>query len=222
MKVQIYSHKSAEDAAMSVASGVDFIGTSTGEKGRLAAEVDFATCREIFGAIPKEAGAMKVALTVAWELDEIIETVQAVNPDIIHLSGDIADLPVEQVAVLRKIISPVKIMQAIPVGGPEAVKLALEYQPVSDYLILDTDLSGFPGIGATGATHDWAVSAEIVSRVNIPIILAGGLSPDNVAEAIRHVKPWCVDSFSHTNLPGSKQKDPERVKAFVEAAKSAL
>jgi len=222
MKVQIYSHKSAEDAAMSVVAGVDFIGTSTGEKGRLEAEVDFAACREIFAAIPKEAGAMKVALTVAWELDEIIEMVQAVNPDIIHLSGDIADLPAEQVAVLRKIISPVKIMQAIPVGGWKAVKLALEYQPVSDYLILDTDLSGFPGIGATGATHDWAVSAEIVKRANIPVILAGGLSPDNVVEAIRSVKPWCVDSFSHTNLPGSKQKDPERVKAFVEAAKSAL
>lgn len=222
MKVQIYSHKSAEDAIMCVAAGVDFIGTSTGEKGRLKAEVDFATCREIFEAIPKESGAMKVALTVAWELDEIIETVQAVKPDIVHLSGDIADLPVEQVAVLRKIISPVKIMQAIPVGGSEAVKLAVEYQPVSDYFILDTDLSDFPGIGATGAIHDWAVSAEIVKRVNIPVILAGGLSPDNVVEAIHSVKPWCVDSFSHTNLPGSKQKDPERVKAFVEAAKSAL
>ncbi len=81
MKVQIYSHKIPKDAAMSVASGVNFIGVSTGAKGRLTAEVNFARCREIFAAMPQEVGATKVALTVAWELEEIIETVQAVNPD---------------------------------------------------------------------------------------------------------------------------------------------
>jgi len=220
MKVQIYSHKTAEDAALSAAAGVDFIGTATGQQGRLADEVDFATCRKIFSGIPLDSNAMKVALTVAWELEEIVETVRAVNPNIIHLSGDIANLPAEKVAKLRPMISPVKIMQAIPVSGPEAIEQALIYQYVSDYLILDTDLSNFTGIGATGAVHDWSISAEIVRLVNIPIILAGGLKPENVAEAIRAVKPWCVDSFSHTNLPGSKRKDPERVKAFVATAKT--
>lgn len=221
MKVQIYAHKTPEDAAMSAAAGVDFIGVSMGEKGRLKDEVTFAKCRQIFDAI-KETGVMRVALTVAWELAAIIETVQAVEPDVIHLSGDIADLPPAQVAELRKAISPVKIMQAIPVSGPETIKLARQYQPMSDYFILDTDLADFVGIGATGATHDWRISTEIVRRVHIPVILAGGLSPENVAEAIRAVKPWCVDPFSHTNLPGSKRKDPARVKAFAETAKSAL
>jgi phosphoribosylanthranilate isomerase len=222
MKVQIYAHKTPEDAAMSVAAGVDFVGVSTGEKGRLKDEVNFAACREIFAAISRETGAMRVALTVAWELDEIIETIEAVKPDVIHLSGNIHDLPAAQVAELRQARPLVKIMQAIPVSGPEAIDLALAYQPVSDYFILDTDLSGFTGIGATGAVHDWRISAEIVRRVNIPVILAGGLKPDNVAEAIRLVKPWCVDSFTHTNIPGSKRKDPDKVKAFVAAAKSAL
>jgi hypothetical protein len=115
-----------------------------------------------------------------------------------------------------------KIMQAIPVGGLEAIDLVLEYQPMCDYFLLDTDLSGFIGIGATGTTHDWNISAQIVRQANIPSILAGGLRPENVAEAIRVVKPWCVDSFTHTNIPGTKRKDPKRVKAFVEAATSAL
>ncbi|NIP69005.1 MAG: phosphoribosylanthranilate isomerase, partial [Planctomycetales bacterium] len=78
MKVQIYAHKTPEDAAMSVAAGVDFIGVTTGEQGRLKDEVNFAACREIFAAVPAEI--MKVALTVAWDLAEIIETVQAVQP----------------------------------------------------------------------------------------------------------------------------------------------
>lgn len=205
---------------MSAAAGVDFIGVSTGEKGRLKDELSFAQCRALFAALPP--GPMRVALTVAWELDEIIETVRAVQPDVIHLSGDIADLSAAQVADLRQAIPLTKIMQAIPVGGPAAIELALEYQPVCDYFILDTDLTDYIGIGATGAVHDWQISAEIVRRVNIPIILAGGLAPENVAEAIRVVKPWCVDSFTHTNLPGSKRKDPERVKAFVAEARSAL
>ena len=217
MKIQIYAHKTPEDAAMSAAAGVNFIGVSTGERQRLSAEVDFATCCAIFATLPPEA--MKVALTVAWELDEIIETVQAVQPDVIHLSGDIADLPTARVAELRQAIPLTKIMQAIPVGGPESVALALEYAPFSDYIILDTDRSGYTGVGATGATHDWSISAEIVRRVNIPIILAGGLKPANVADSIRAVRPWAVDSFTHTNVPGSKRKDPAKVKAFVEAAR---
>lgn len=207
---------------MCAAAGVNFIGVSTGERGRLTAEVNFAACRAIFAAVPRATGAMRVALTIAWELEEIIETVRAVAPDIIHLSGEIEDLPAARVAELRQAIPLVKIMQAIPVSGPEAVDLALAYQPVSDYLLLDTNKADFIGIGATGATHDWQISAEIVRRANIPVILAGGLSPGNVAAAIQVVKPWGVDSFTHTNLPGTKRKDPEKVKAFVTAARGAM
>ncbi|MEZ4707132.1 MAG: phosphoribosylanthranilate isomerase [Caldilineaceae bacterium] len=217
MKIQLYEHKTPEDAAMSAAAGVNFIGVTTGEWARLEAEVDFAACRAIFAAVP--AACMKVALTVSWELAEIAATIESVQPDVIHLSGEIEKLPVARVAALRQRFPLVKIMQAIPVGGASSVALALAYQPVCDYIILDTALRGYTGIGATGATHDWSISAEIVRRLNLPVILAGGLSADNVGQAIRTVKPWCVDSFSHTNLTGTRRKDPVKVKAFVEAAR---
>lgn len=219
MKIQIYEHKTPEDAAMSAATGVNFIGVTTGEWGRLEAEVDFATCRAIFEAVPDEC--MKVALTVSWALSEIGATVEAVQPDVIHLSGEIEKLPVAQVAALRQQFPLVKIMQAIPVRDGSSITLAQAYQPVCDYIILDTALSGFTGIGATGATHDWSISAEIVRRVNVPVILAGGLHAGNVGEAIRTVRPWAVDSFSHTNTANSRRKDPLKVKAFVEAARHA-
>ena len=102
-------------------------------------------------------------------------------------------------------------------GNPEL----LAYHRACDNFILDTDAPEYTGIGATGAVHDWAISAEIVRRVNVPVVLAGGLHPDNVAAAIRAVRPWAVDSFTHTNFPGTKRKDPERVRAFVAAARSA-
>lgn len=221
MKTQIYSIKEPADAALCAASGVDLIGTATGERGRLPGEVDFATCRRIFAAIPAASGAFRVALTVADAIDEVVETVRAVAPDIIHLSGEIERLSVAQVAIIRQAIQPVKIMQAIPMSGPGAIELAMAYQRVSDYLILDTNQTAVIGIGATGAVHDWSLSAEIVRRVNIPVVLAGGLHAGNVAEAIRRVRPWCVDSFTHTNVPGTKRKDPERLAAFVAAARAA-
>ena len=220
MKVQIYSLKVPEDALLCAQAAVDFIGVATGERGRLPGEVSYAACRAIFAAAPPQAGLMKNALTVATDVAEIVAMAQAVQPDVVHLSGDIAQLPPARVAELRKAISPIKILQAIPVQGAEALALALAYQSVSDYFILDTALSDFVGIGATGATHDWALSAEIVRRVQIPVILAGGLSAANVAEAIRVVKPWGVDSFTHTNMPGTKRKDPARVQAFVAAARA--
>jgi phosphoribosylanthranilate isomerase len=80
-------------------------------------------------------------------------------------------------------------------------------------------------ICASGQTHDWTISRRIVEESAIPVILAGGLSPDNVAEAIRAVRPWGVDSLTHTNQPlpgGGFRKDRERVRRFVAAARGAL
>ncbi|HCU97816.1 MAG TPA: N-(5'-phosphoribosyl)anthranilate isomerase [Chloroflexi bacterium] len=218
MKIQIYSHKTPEDALMSAKLGVDFVGVATGERGRLPLEVSYARCRDIFSAVSNDYHVSKVALTVSDDLDEIVETVAQVKPDVIHLSGDIDSMPVGKVAKLKGIISSTKIMQAIPVIDESTIDLSLRYQAFCDYIILDTDIKSFTGIGATGSTHDWSISSKIVESVNIPVVLAGGLSSQNVAEAIRIVKPWCVDSFTHTNIFDSRAKDPEKIRSFVESA----
>jgi phosphoribosylanthranilate isomerase len=218
MKVQLYSMKTPEDAVLCVAAGVDLIGSAIGERGRVPGEIGYTLGRAIFAQVP--ADRLRVALTLADQVDEIVELVTAVAPDIVHLSGEIEALPVARVLAIRRAIQPVKIMQAIPVQGPTAVALALAYQRVADYLILDTNLAGVPGIGATGLAHDWSVSAEIVRRVQLPVVLAGGLAAGNVGQAIRRVRPWAVDSFTHTNTPGTKRKDATRVDAFVTAARA--
>jgi phosphoribosylanthranilate isomerase len=154
VKIQIYSHKTREDVTTSVDLGVDFIGVATGELGRLPDEVSYATCRSIFSAIPTESHVSKVALTVASDLDEIMETIAMTSPDVIHLSGDISSVPVQNVAELRSAVPGTKIMQAIPVSDDTSINLALEYQLVSDYIILDTDIESYTGIGATGSTQE--------------------------------------------------------------------
>ena len=103
-------------------------------------------------------------------------------------------------------------------GNFDSVGKARKFAGTADFLLLDTDRPQVLGVGATGEVHDWKVSAEIVRQVNIPVILAGGLSPQNVQEAIQTVRPWAVDSYSHTNADDSRDKDIDKVKAFVRAA----
>ena len=80
------------------------------------------------------------------------------------------------------------------------------------------------GIGASGQTHDWNIDAEIVKSVNAKVIEAGGLGPDNVADAIKKIRPYGVDSLTKTSIKydhGNMEKDIPKVKAFCEAADKA-
>lgn len=154
--------------------------------------------------------------------------VRAVKPHVLHLCPLKGAMTPDQVAALRAQIPDVQVMQAISVGGPEtqaeAIRDAQIFAPVSDYLILDTQAPEIPGIGASGKTHDWRISRAIVEAVSTPVILAGGLGPDNVGDAIRAVRPWGVDSLTHTNQPlgdGRFRKDIERVRQFAQAARQA-
>lgn len=85
-------------------------------------------------------------------------------------------------------------------------------------ILLDAHHDG--AYGGTGRTVDWDVAAEIVQRAERPVILAGGLNPDNVGEAVRRVRPYAVDVSSGVeSKPGIK--DPVRLRDFVEAVKTA-
>ncbi|MCK4898985.1 MAG: phosphoribosylanthranilate isomerase [Anaerolineales bacterium] len=219
MLVQIYAIKTIEEAQMCINAGADRFGVVVGEQGKTPDETNHAQTRKIFEATPPPYP--KMALTVETEVEAIEAMVRGTGAEILHLSGDINKLPPEGVLKLRKHLPGVQIVQAIPVSGPEAIELALAYEEVSDVCFLDSKDPNMEVIGATGAVHDWSISREIVKKLSIPVILAGGLSAENVAEAIRAVQPWGVDSNSFTNIPGTWNKDPERVRSFVAEAKGA-
>ena len=218
VRIQIYTMQSIDEAKAVIALGVDHVGITPSNLG-LPGEVDLPTARAIVDAVGNSA--ISVALTVESDLDVIETMVQTVRPDILHLCGLENTLPPDKVRALRKCLPNLPIMQAVSVAGPGALDVALAYQDVADYLILDTQAPDIAGIGASGETHDWAISHEIVRQVRIPVILAGGLSPENVAEAISVVQPWGVDSLTHTNHPlpgGGFSKDLDRIRQFVMAA----
>ena len=221
MKVQIYTMQSVEEALEIVSLGVDQIGITPSSIG-LPGEIDFNTARAIVDAVGNSA--VSVALTVESDLKAIENMAKAVQPDILHLCALENSVPPKAVRKLRDQLPGLSIMQAVSVSGADALEVALSYREVADYLILDTQAPDIAGIGASGITHDWNISRRIIQELKIPVILAGGLSPENVAEAIDYVQPWAVDSLTHTNhylAEGGFRKDLNKVRQFVKAAKGS-
>lgn len=217
MKVQIYTLQSVEEALEVVSVGVDNIGITPASIG-LPGEISYETAKDI---CEKVEGSTKVALSVSSNIDEIVEMVQFVDPDVLHLCGEPGELNTNGVKSLKerlqKYNKELPIMQAISVDDMSALDFAKEYEHISDYFILDTSTAAVQGVGASGNVHDWNVSKAIVESVSIPVILAGGLSSENVQEAISTVHPWGVDSLTHTNKflnDGSFIKDIEKVREF--------
>jgi phosphoribosylanthranilate isomerase len=216
MIVQIYAVQTPAEGVALANIGVDNIGIvpcDGDQPGAVKPEI----AKKIFDSVGDHA--TKVALSVDADLDHIVEMVNFLKPDILHLSGLIDLVPPAAVAELRRRLLGQKIMQAIPIQDRSAIAAAREFEAVADYLILDSKSEDIYGTGASGATHDWSIDREIVRQSRVPVILAGGLSAENVAEAIRYVRPWGVDSLTKTNLPGSQAKDIEKVKKFIAAAR---
>jgi len=105
-------------------------------------------------------------------------------------------------------------VKAVAVGSVEDIREMRGYP--AEAFLLDAKAEGKHG--GTGKTFDWSLARE--AKELGAVILAGGLGPDNVAEAIRQVKPYAVDASSRLEAK-PRVKDPELVRRFVEAAKQA-
>jgi len=117
---------------------------------------------------------------------------------------------------LRELVPGVTVLQVVHVVGPSDVDVADEAAEEADYLLLDSGRPGLPveELGGTGRTHDWRLSERIVRRSPVPVFLAGGLGPHNVAEAIERVGPYGVDVCSGLRPRG--RLEPELVNLFLE------
>jgi phosphoribosylanthranilate isomerase len=112
-------------------------------------------------------------------------------------------------------------MLTVGVRDASALATARRFAPVCDALLLDTAHPTTDVVGATGVTHDWDISAQIVAAVPTPVVLAGGLGPLNVVEAIERVRPAGVDSETRTSRDDDRRrKDPAKVRQFVELARN--
>ncbi len=149
----------------------------------------------------------KVAVIMPRNFEEAIKIYEYLEPDALQLHGNES---VELIEEIKKETN-VHIIKAVHVKGLESLKIAESYAEACDAILLDT------GYGS-GKTHDWGISKAVVKKIRKPVILAGGLNPDNVKSAILEVEPFAVDVSSGVEKEKGK-KDFEKVIKFVRNAK---
>ncbi len=162
-----------------------------------------------------------VLITYLSDPDEITAFARTLGVTVVQLHGDV---PVESLRRLREESPELHVVKSLVVGRTpdrELDRLVGECSPSVDAFITDTFDPATGASGATGRVHDWAVSRRIVERSPRPVILAGGLTPENVREAVHVVRPAGVDV--HTGVEDATgRKDRRLVEAFVAEARAAF
>ncbi|WP_460418516.1 phosphoribosylanthranilate isomerase [Pseudomonas sp. microsymbiont 2] len=192
-----------EDALAAVESGADALGFVFYAKSPRA--VDVRQARAIIEALPPFVTTVGLFVNASrCELNEILEVVSL---DLLQFHGD--ETPADCEGYHRPWI------KALRVRPGDDLEAACQRYAGARGILLDAYVPGVPG--GTGESFDWSL---IPQRLSKPIILAGGLSADNVAEAIRQVRPYAVDVSGGVEQ-AKGIKDPAKIEAFMQAVKHA-
>jgi phosphoribosylanthranilate isomerase len=214
MRVKICGFTNPEDARIACGLGADMIGVILVPKSVRCVMPERA--REIFTAVEDAA---KVAVLMPESPAELLEADRSLNPDYLQIHPT---LPFQKLERVKGELNA-KLILVIPVPTEGADREMLVEQAeraagVADLLLVDT--KGTRG-GGTGLTHDWSISRAICESGSKPVLLAGGLNPSNVAEAVKLVRPYGVDVATGVEKAPGK-KDPRLMKEFIRAAKEMV
>lgn len=197
------------DLRAAVDAGADAVGVVCDVPVDTPREVSPSRAAALLDAVPPFVTG--VLVTMATDPDAAADLVERVGPDAVQEHGDLSP---DGVAALRGSVAA-DVIAAVDADEPER---AAAYDGVADALLVDS--ADAEGGGGTGETHDWERTRAATADLDSPLILAGGLAPDNVAEAARVVDPFAVDVASGVESAGGV-KDGEAVRAFVERARAA-
>jgi phosphoribosylanthranilate isomerase len=250
--IQIYEIQTPEEAATMIALGVDHIGSVLLNNEEWKSELikDTVNCVH-------EHGAKSSIIPLFNDRDTVCRAMEYYQPDMVHfcetlvkpnhmhhygLNPDILKHLIDLQVTIREKFPQINIIRSIPIAPPgfaekvPSLELAELFEPISDFFLTDTllvskkDTSNQPVdgfIGITGKICDWDIAFKLVKNSRIPVILAGGISPENVYDGVLKVRPAGVDSCTltnarnHTGAPVRFKKDPEKVKRLVMAAQNA-
>ncbi|HEV8525263.1 MAG TPA: phosphoribosylanthranilate isomerase [Terriglobales bacterium] len=210
--VKICGTTNLEDAHMAIEAGADALGFIFASSAR---RVDPDLVREIVADLPRPVET--VGVFVNQPVEHVCEVAQYAQLTTIQLHGDETTEYVRDLRTQAKV--GMRIVKAVPVLAKfgEAMRSFAEQGGV-DAVLLDT--ASYVR-GGTGETWDWIDVAQFLPRtVGVRFIVAGGLSPENVADAVKVLGPWGVDVVTGVEREPGK-KDPGKVKAFVDAVRKA-
>jgi len=246
MIIQIYEIQTPAEALAMIELGVDHIGSV------IVSETEWKNpeVKETLNAV-RFAAAKSSLIPLFNNPDSVLDTLDYYQPDIVHFCEALTDHQdvrsycrqlIDLQQEVKKRFSQIKIMRSIPIAQSgidssiPTLELSKKFEPYSDFFLTDTMLANPAGImddsqpvqgfvGITGQTCNWDTAASLVASSRIPVILAGGVSPANVSEGIRRVRPAGVDSCTLTNAldenghPIRFKKDPEKVKQLIRAVR---
>jgi phosphoribosylanthranilate isomerase len=210
-RVKICCISTQEEAQIAIRAGADALGL-VGAMPSGPGVIEDHTIRAISLGLPAAVSAFLLTqeLTADAIIDHVIRcavsTVQIVN----HVD------PVE-LQRLRHLMPALRIVQVLHLEGSEALHLVRQYEEFVHSFLLDSGSPGasIPLLGGTGRTHDWAVSAQVVLSTRRPVFLAGGLTPANVADAMRVVQPYGLDICSGVRTAG--RLDVAKLRSYIQA-----
>ena len=154
---------------------------------------------EIVATVPPPIGTF--LLTSRQSVDEIVRQQRFCRTNTIQICDHLSHGTHRD---LKGAMPGISVVQVVHVRGPESIEEALRVARDVDAILLDSGNQklAVKELGGTGRTHDWALSREIRESIDVPIFLAGGLTPENVAEAIETVGPFGVDLCSSVRTDG--------------------
>jgi phosphoribosylanthranilate isomerase len=169
---------------------------------------------EIASTVPP--GVATFLLTSRQRARDIIEQQLRVRVNTLQIVDDLTEGTYDE---LREALPGVKLVQVIHVQGEESIAAAEKAESDVDAILLDSGNQqlAVKELGGTGRRHDWAISRRIRACLDLPIYLAGGLTPDNVREAIETVGPWGLDVCSGVRSEGRLDRD--KLAAFFSAVR---
>jgi phosphoribosylanthranilate isomerase len=212
LRVKICGNRTIDDIAAAADMGADAIGLIVGVRHRSEDALEPAQAANLLRSVPVFVSSVLVTLFVTAE--QVLQLHKAVPTSTIQLLDAI---PIEEVDIIRSALPYVPLIKAVGVTDEQAIDIARSFESHVDALLLDTHVGD--RIGGAGTVHNWSISRRIVAAVSKPVILAGGLRPENVIQTIEEVKPYGVDVNSGVEFPNG-EKDPDRLRQFIRVAKN--
>ena len=207
--IKICGIKTLKDALAAIEAGADYLGFNFYPKSVRFIEKE--TCAEITFVLKREHPQIKlVGVFVNSPVDEVKAILETCHLDLAQLHGDETPEMVE--SFNGKAFKAIRLSASRAINESVFPFLKSVPESASPALLIDAAVKGV--YGGSGVTADWSAAAELAKKY--PLLLAGGLTPENVADAVRQVKPWGVDVASGVESEPGK-KDASKMKSFVRA-----
>lgn len=210
-RIKICCIASIEEAWMAIDAGANAIGLVSAMPsgpGPIAEDL----IAEIAAIVPP--GVSSFLLTSLQNASSIIDQQRRLRVNTIQI---VDRLTTGSYREIHDALPGVKLVQVIHVTGPESVDEAIAVAPHVDAILLDSGNQSLAikELGGTGRIHDWSLSRKIREAIEVPLFLAGGLNPSNIAAAIREVQPFGIDICSGLRTEGAL--DPQKLSDFIRA-----